>query len=136
MGKTVPSKVRQVFDTVVRSRDRGFELLQERFAAGRPVQGFEVDDAVREVIERAGYGSYFVHRTGHNLGEETHGNGVHFDNLETHDSRRVIQGIGCTIEPGIYLPEFGVRSEINVYLADSGPEITTPPQKELLVLTV
>ena len=133
LGKTVPARVQQVFDTVVRSRERGFELLQERFGAGQPVQGFEVDDAVREVIEKAGYGEYFVHRTGHNLGEETHGNGVHFDNLETHDTRLVIEGIGCTIEPGIYLPEFGVRSEINVYMAPGGPEITTPPQSKLLV---
>lgn len=135
-GAAVPDEMQKVFDIVAQGRDRGFELLEERFAAGRPVEGWEVDDAVREVIRAAGYEDRFVHRTGHNLGEETHGNGVNFDNLETHDTRRVINGIGCTIEPGIYLENFGVRSEINVYMSDQGPRITTPPQREILRLGV
>ncbi len=129
-------RIREVFDVVTRARDQGYELLRERFEAGRPVYGWEVDDATRKVIDQAGFGDYFVHRTGHNLGEETHGNGVNFDNLETHDDRRVIQGIGCTIEPGVYLPDFGVRSEINIYMGSDGPEITTPPQRELLLFQV
>jgi Xaa-Pro aminopeptidase len=92
-----------------------------------------VDDQVRAVIGEAGYGEFFVHRTGHNIAREVHGNGVNFDNLETHDTRQVIQGLICTIEPGIYLPEFGVRSEINILVQEAGIEITTPSQKELLV---
>ncbi len=136
-GSTVPDRISEVFDVVTRARDKGFELLAERSAASRTVQGWEVDDAVRQVTRDAGLSEYFVHRTGHNLGHDSpHGDGVNFDNLETHDTRDVIPGVGCTIEPGIYLPEFGVRSEINVYMAPGGPEITTPPQKELLVFDV
>lgn len=136
-GAQAPEEVRKVFDVVTRSRDRGFELLDEHHKAGRATQGWEVDDAVRKVIDEGGYGDYFVHRTGHNLGRESpHGNGVNFDNLETRDTREVIRGIGCTIEPGVYLADFGVRSEINIYMGQDGPEITTPPQKELLVFDV
>ena len=87
----------------------------------------------RETVRQAGYADFFVHRTGHNLGRELHGNGVNFDNLETHDTRLVIPGVACTIEPGIYLEgEFGIRSEINVFLSEDGPEVTTPPQEEIL----
>ena len=136
MGRRPPEKILQVFDIVTASRDAGVELLRERFQAGRPTLGWEVDDAVRQVIVDGGYGDAFVHRTGHNLGEEVHGNGVNFDNIETHDTREVIPGIACTIEPGVYLPEFGVRSEIDIYMGSRGPEITTPPQRELLILDV
>ena len=93
-----------------------------------------MDDAVRKVIQDRGYGEYFIHRTGHNLGREVHGNGVNFDNLETHDNREVLPGVCCTIEPGIYLPEFGIRSEIDVFIREDGVEVTTPPQEELLIL--
>ena len=87
---------------------------------------------VPESIRQAGYAEFFVHRTGHNLGQEVHGKGVHFDNLETHDTRFVIPGIACTIEPGIYLDgKFGVRSEINVLFSQQGPEVMTPPQEEV-----
>jgi len=132
-GSSPSSHLLEVADTVMKARDRGVEFLQERLRAGRKVMGFEVDDAVRRVIEDAGYGDYFVHRTGHNLGEEVHGNGVHFDNLETHDTREVIPGIASTIEPGIYLPEFGIRSEINLYFPGGDVEVTTPIQTELLL---
>ncbi|HSR50780.1 MAG TPA: M24 family metallopeptidase [Acidobacteriota bacterium] len=132
-GSEVPDKISQVFEVVRSGRDAGFELLRQRWEQGAPVEGWEVDDAARKVISEAGYGDDFVHRLGHNLGEETHGNGVNFDNLETHDVRQVIPGIGCTIEPGVYLPEFGIRSEIDVYMdPEKGPQITTPPQNELL----
>ncbi len=131
-GTNPSPRLLEVVDTVLRARDRGVEFLGERLRAGRKVMGFEVDDQVRKVIEDAGYGDYFVHRTGHNLGEEVHGNGVHFDNLETHDTREVIPGIASTIEPGIYLAEFGIRSEINLYFPGGDVEVTTPVQTELL----
>ncbi len=134
-GDQLPPRIGEIFEIVKRSRDNAVDFLNRRFAAGDYPQGWEVDDAAREVIERAGYGAHFVHRTGHNIGQEDHGNGVNFDNLETHDTRRIVPGITCSIEPGIYLPEFGVRSEINVHFAPSGPEITTPSQDSVLVLT-
>ncbi|MEE2821786.1 MAG: M24 family metallopeptidase [Acidobacteriota bacterium] len=134
LGAEIPHKIRKVFQVVRKARDRGVEFLQECFGANRIPQGWEVDDAVRGTIKRAGYAECFVHRTGHNLGRELHGNGANFDNLETHDTRLVIPGIACTIEPGIYLEgEFGIRSEINVFLSSDGPEVTTPPQNEILI---
>ncbi len=136
-GPSPSEQLREVFEVVRRSRERGVDFLRQRFQTATPPQGWEVDDAVREVVRQAGYQEFFLHRTGHNLGSELHGNGLHFDNLETHDTRLAIPGICCTIEPGIYLPgEFGVRSEINVYLGEQGPEVTTPAQQELLVLPV
>ncbi len=133
-GDRVPSRVCEVFDVVRRARDEGFRLLRTRFSEGRSVAGFEVDDAVRAVIQEAGFGDFFIHRTGHNLGTSVHGNGVNFDNLETHDTRLFLPGLACTIEPGVYLEEFGVRSEINVYWGPHGPEITTPPQQEVSLI--
>ncbi len=135
-GKSVPARIAEVFDVVKRSRDRGVEFLKEATGSGRYPQGWEVDDTVREVIRSAGYGDKFFHRTGHNLGREVHGNGVNFDNLETHDTRSFLPGIACTIEPGVYLQDFGVRSEINVFFGKDGPEVTTPPQDSLLVFEV
>ena len=117
---TVPEHFTKVFRVVAAARDAGVACVQAAFAAGRPVTGGEVDDAVRMVIEQAGYGQYFCHRTGHNLAQEVHGNGTHMDNLETCDTRRILPGTLFTIEPGIYLPEFGVRSEINVYIERAG----------------
>lgn len=131
-GGAPPDRVQEIFRVVAAARDRGVVFLRERFAAGAPVRGWEVDDVVRQVIRDAGYAADFIHRTGHNLGEEVHGNGVHFDNLETHDDRRVIPGIACTIEPGIYLPDFGIRSEIDVYFHADAVEVTTALQEELL----
>ena len=131
-GANPSSRLLRVFETVRDARDRGVEFLTERIRAGQSVMGCEVDDEVRKVIDQVGYGQYFVHRTGHNLGQEVHGNGVHFDNLETHDTREVIPGIAATIEPGIYLPEFGIRSEINLYFPEGDVEVTTPLQMELL----
>ena len=135
-GEAIPAEFKRVFDIVRRGRDRGIEFLHQRIASGDSPQGWEVDDKVREVIRQAGYEKFFVHRTGHNLGQEVHGNGVNFDNLETHDTRHLIPGIACTIEPGIYLEKFGIRSEINVYISPRGPEVTTPPQQEIWRLSV
>jgi len=137
VGGPVPGRILRVFETVCRARDQGVLFLQERYGHGTFPQGWEVDEAVRRIIVEAGYGSYFVHRTGHSLGQELHGNGAHFDNFETRDTRLVIPGLGCTIEPGIYLPgEFGIRSEIDVLITPEGPEVTTVKQQELMQIPV
>jgi Xaa-Pro dipeptidase len=131
-----PSERQQeVFATVARARDAAFDLVASRFPA-ETLRGFEVDDAARRVIEQAGYGDYFIHRTGHSIGIADHGNGANMDNLETHDTRPLVPMTGFSIEPGIYLPgDFGVRSEINVALTEEGAEITgAKPQWELLCL--
>ena len=100
----------------------------------RSVPTFEVDRACRAVMEKAGFGAQFIHRTGHSLATEVHGNGVHMDDYETHDERRLIPGTGFTIEPGIYTPEFGVRTEINMYVGERSAEVTGPVQNEILTL--
>jgi Xaa-Pro dipeptidase len=125
----------EVFTTVARARDAGWELVRSRFP-GQPVRGFEVDDAAREVIRQAGYGDFFIHRTGHSIGTSDHGQGANMDNFETHDTRLLLPMTGFSIEPGIYLEgDFGVRSEINVALTRDGAEITgAEPQRELLRL--
>ncbi len=133
-GETPPERIVQVFDLVRQARDRGVEFLREQLALDLVPQGWEVDDAVREVIRAGGFGDSFIHRTGHNLGVEPHGNGVNFDNLETHDERGVIPGLLCTIEPGIYLDQFGVRSEINVSISKGEVEVTTTPQNRIVRL--
>jgi Xaa-Pro aminopeptidase len=136
MSEQVPKRHSEVFQVVRQARDQGVNFLRQRFEKNNLPQGWEVDEVVRESIRKAGFAEFFVHRTGHNLGQEVHGNGVHFDNLETHDTRLVIPGIACTIEPGIYLEgEFGVRSEINVFFSLDGPEVTTPPQEKVWKLT-
>ena len=124
LGELPNEKQQEVFDVVIGARDAAFDLLETRVLEGDNPRGWEIDRAARDVIEKAGYGDYFVHRLGHSLGYEAHSNGVNLDDWETHDTRTVINGVGVTIEPGIYLPEFGVRSEINVYMGEDGPEIT------------
>jgi Xaa-Pro dipeptidase len=120
VGKKVPGKYEKPFAVVVEARDAAIALVRERFEAGRELRGWEVDDAARAVIEKAGYGQYFVHRTGHSIGEDLHGNGTHMDNLETHDDRLVLPNTLFSVEPGIYTDEFGVRSEVNVFVDGSG----------------
>ena len=126
-GDTPPARMQEVFDVVARARDAGVALVQTRVAAGEPVFGWEIDDAVRSVIREAGYGDAFFHRTGHSIDTAAHGSGVNIDNLETRDTRQIIPHIGFTIEPGIYLPEFGVRLEINIYVHEDRAEVTTLP---------
>jgi Xaa-Pro aminopeptidase len=131
----VPDRHREVFDVVRGGRDAATNYVQQAIAAGRPVRGWEVDDAARDYIDAKGFGRQFTHRTGHNLGYEVHGNGAHLDHLETIDDRRLIPGTAFTIEPGVYLPEFGIRSEINLYVHPKEAVITGPPiQTELLPL--
>ena len=134
VGETVPDKYVQVFTIVAEARDAAVDFIETEFSAGREVQGWQVDDAARNVVEKAGYGAAFAHRTGHSIGEEVHGNGANMDNLETHDERRLVPRTCFSIEPGIYLPEFGIRSEINVYIdEDAEPHITGGPvQTEIL----
>jgi Xaa-Pro aminopeptidase len=115
-------------------RDAGIELVRSGAREGRDIRGFMVDRATRDVIEKAGYGAQFIHRTGHSLGEEVHGNGVHMDDYETHDERRLIPGTGFTIEPGIYNDEFGVRTEINMFVSQRDAEVTGPLQREIVPL--
>jgi Xaa-Pro aminopeptidase len=124
VGETVPARFEEIFQVVARARDAAIALVHGAFAVGRPLRGWEVDAAARGVIEAAGYGPHFVHRTGHNIGQETHGNGANMDDLETHDERLVLPRTGFSVEPGIYLPEFGVRSEVNLFIAAGQVHVT------------
>ncbi|HEX6985561.1 MAG TPA: M24 family metallopeptidase, partial [Planctomycetaceae bacterium] len=134
VGEEVPAKVAEVFGVVAAARDAAIERVRVAFAGGEPLCGWQVDRAARDVIESAGYGESFVHRTGHSIGRETHGNGTHMDDLETRDDRRVLPRTLFSVEPGIYLPEFGVRSEVDVYVDAKGavhvtggdPQTTVP----------
>ena len=105
---------------MARARDAAIACVREAYAAGRPLHGWEVDAAGRRVIDEAGYGRYFIHRIGHNIGQEVHGNGANMDNLETHEERLVLRRTCFSIEPGIYFDEFGVRSEVNVFVDGGG----------------
>jgi Xaa-Pro dipeptidase len=133
-GSRVPEKYARAFAAARDGRNAGVDLVKAATSQRRELRGFEVDRATREVIERAGYGAEFIHRTGHSLGEEVHGNGVHMDDYETHDERRLIPGTGFTIEPGIYTPEFGVRTEINMYVGEGAAEVTGPMQNDIVTL--
>ncbi|MFO0919357.1 MAG: M24 family metallopeptidase [Planctomycetaceae bacterium] len=116
VGDIVPEKFVKVFNIVAAARDAAIHFIRKAFAEQRPLPGWQVDDACRAVIEQAGYGQYFVHRTGHSIGQEVHGNGANIDNLETHEERLILPGACFSIEPGIYLPEFGVRCEVDVFI--------------------
>lgn len=133
VGNNVPDDHRKIFDIVKVARDEAIRFISERWARGEVIRGYEVDDVARETIRAAGYGDCFIHRLGHSLGREGHGNGANLDNLETHDERRLLAHTGFTIEPGIYLPgKFGVRSEVDVYLEDREARVTTQPiQQEI-----
>jgi Xaa-Pro aminopeptidase len=133
-GDRAPEEQRRVFEVVTGARDRGVETVKGAVGAGRALAGFEVDDAVRGHIESHGYGEYFVHRTGHSIGEDVHGAGANMDNFETHDERKVIASTCFSVEPGIYLPEFGIRSEVNVYVGEGEARVTGEIQRELVML--
>ena len=133
-GSHVPAEAAAVFGAARAARDAAIALVADRVRGERPVSGWEVDRAARKVIGDAGYGDRFVHRTGHSLGEEVHGNGVHMDDYETHDERRLIAGTGFTIEPGIYLDDFGVRTEINMHVGNVEAAVTGPLQAEIVPL--
>jgi Xaa-Pro aminopeptidase len=125
VGETVPEEFDELFQVVVEARDAGIATVKAAFAEGRPLRGQEVDDAVRKVIDDAGYGPRFNHRTGHNIGQDDHGNGAHIDNLETRDDRLILRRTCFSIEPGVYLPEIGVRTEVDVFIdADGNVHVT------------
>lgn len=136
LGRPVPARAADVFAAVRDARDEAVRFVKEAFAAQRSVQGYELDDAARNVIRARGFGDYFIHRTGHSIDRATHGMGPNIDNFETHETRRLVRGVGFSIEPGVYIPgEIGVRSEINVFIDEGGPVVTTPgPQQEILAL--
>lgn len=127
-----PDRVIRVFEIVRDARDKAVEAVVNAVAAGRVICGYEVDDAARGYIRASGFGDQFVHRTGHSIGEEVHGSGANMDNLETHDERRIMPGALFSVEPGIYLEDFGVRSEVNVFAGAGKAETTGEVQRDLV----
>jgi Xaa-Pro aminopeptidase len=133
-GAQVPEEYARAFAAARDGRDAAIELVESASREGRELRGFEVDRACRTVIERAGFGPQFIHRTGHSLGEDVHGNGVHMDDYETHDDRRLIPGTGFTIEPGVYTDRYGVRTEINMFVGNGSARVTGPRQDSIVTL--
>ena len=133
-GREVPAPMATAFDAAARARDAAVELVQAAARDGRDLRGWEVDRAARAVLVAAGFKSQVLHRTGHSLGESVHGNGAHLDDFETHDDRRLLPGTGFTVEPGVYLPDFGVRTEINVFRGDREALVTGPCQGAIVPL--
>lgn len=133
VGENVPEKYTEIFRIVKQARDNAVNFLKDRWVRKEEVRGWEIDKVCRDFIIKSGFGEYFTHRTGHSIGTEDHGNGVNIDNLETKDERRIIPRVGFSIEPGIYLKEFGVRSEINVYVKENEIEVTTLPLQEEII---
>lgn len=135
IGDKPPALYAKIFNTARDARDAAVAYVQQAFERGRPCYGWQVDDVCRNVVKKAGYGKHFLHRTGHSIGEEIHGTGVNIDNLETKDERRLVPGCCFSIEPGIYLTgKMAVRSEINMFIRESGAEVTGEVQRDLLLL--
>jgi len=133
-GPTPTDEMTTAFRTASAARDAAVDLVQQAATSGRTIRGWEVDRAAQDVLRRPGFGAHVLHRTGHSLGTEVHGNGAHMDDFETHDERRLVPGTGFTIEPGLYFDAFGVRTEINVYFGAGVAEITGPVQSALVTL--
>ncbi|HSS99240.1 MAG TPA: Xaa-Pro peptidase family protein [Terriglobales bacterium] len=134
VGKEPSQKMREVFAVVRDARDAGVKTVIEAITAGKPIAGWEVDRATRNYIKSAGYGDYFIHRTGHSIASDIHANGANMDDLEIHDERRILPNSCFSIEPGVYLPEFGVRSEINMLVRPNTAEVTGKIQRELVII--
>jgi len=134
LGAQVPPAYERIFEHVRAARDAAIAFLRKELSKGRAVKGWKVDRVARDVISAAGYGKNFVHRTGHSIGQEVHGNGANMDSLETHDSRTILPRTCFSIEPGIYLKEFGIRSEVNVYIDGREARVTGPMQTVILAL--
>lgn len=134
VGQSVPECYEKIFAIVAKARDAAIMTVNSAFSSNRPLFGYEVDRAARQVIEQAGHGPHFVHRTGHSIGQETHGNGANIDDLETHEERRILPRTCFSIEPGIYMSEFGIRSEVNVFVDTGGQVHVTggPPQQGVI----
>jgi Xaa-Pro aminopeptidase len=135
-GPRVADEAARAFDTIVHARDAALALVEESAMTGRELHGWEVDRAARNVLEQSGYGDHILHRTGHSLGETVHGNGVHLDDYETHDDRRILPGTGFTIEPGLYFDTFGVRTEINVFRRERDAVVSGPRQMSVVALEI
>ena len=133
-GVRVPDEAARAFDAIVRARDAAVALVEEAAVTGRELHGWEVDKAAREVLVQSGFSDHILHRTGHSLGETVHGNGVHLDDYETHDDRRILPGTGFTVEPGLYFDTFGVRTEINVFRRDRDAVVSGPRQMAVVTL--
>ena len=131
-GVSPPSALQNIFEVVRDARDRAIRRVQAAIPSGELIHGFDVDDAARTYIKDRGFGDYFIHRTGHSIGEEVHGTGANMDNLETHDERKIISGTCFSIEPGVYLPEFGIRSEVNVHVGAREAQVTGEVQQKLV----
>ncbi len=136
LGASLPRRTREVWEAVRDAREEALDFLRRRWNEGREVRGFEVDDVCRSLLEERGFGRYFLHRTGHSMDRQLHGSGPNLDNVETHDDRRLVPGVGFSVEPGVYIPgELGIRSEVNVHWGAQGPEVTTPhPQDQVFLL--
>jgi Xaa-Pro dipeptidase len=133
-GRQPPSAIERVFNVVREARDRAIQCVERAVASKRELRGYEVDDAARAYIRDEGFAEYFFHRTGHSIGPEIHGTGANMDNLETHDERKVIPGTCFSVEPGIYLPEFGVRSEVNVHVDERSTRVTGEKQESIVLI--
>lgn len=132
VGTTIPDRYQKIFDIVVTARDRAFAYIENSFRNSGYPRGMDVDAIARNFIREQGYSEYFTHRLGHSLGLDVHGDAVNLDGWETHDSRLLMAGLGLTIEPGIYLPEFGMRSEIDIFLTETGPQVTSKKQTAIV----
>ena len=136
VGTSVPARYTEIFQIVARARDAAIETVRAAFKARQPLEGWQVDRAARDVIAQAGYGDQFVHRTGHSIGQEVHGNGANMDDLETHETRRILPRTCFSIEPGIYLPEFGVRLEVDIYIDKAGAVHVTGGQLQHAIVPI
>ena len=136
LGRALPPRIAELWETVKAARDGVVASLQERHARGEVLRGFEGDDVARGIITDAGYGEWFIHRTGHSIDRDIHGRGPNLDNLETRDDRVLVPGVGFSVEPGIYIPDdVGIRTEINVHMGPDGPEVTVDePQQDVFLL--
>jgi Xaa-Pro aminopeptidase len=122
----------EVFEAVAGARDAAVARVREAAESGEPLFGYQVDDTARLYLRARGLDAWFIHRTGHSIGEDVHGTGANMDNFETHDERPIVPGLCFSVEPGVYLPEFGIRSEVNVYRSEHAAEVTGEVQQELL----
>ena len=134
VGSAPTDKQREIFKIVSEARDLGVKTVQDAVSANKPLAGWQVDHAVRGYIKQAKYGDNFIHRTGHSIATEVHSNGANMDDLEIHDERRILPNSLFSIEPGIYLPEFGIRSEVNVYVGEREARVTGAIQEAILPL--
>lgn len=134
IGIAPSDKQREVFETVRGARDAGVRTVLDAISAGQRIAGWQVDRATRDHIKKAGYGDYFIHRTGHSIGTDVHANGANMDDLEVHDERQILPNSCFSIEPGIYLPEFGVRTEVNVLVRPGRAEVTGKIQREIVTI--